>query len=152
MSQPDPRAADKAAIVELNAYFAWLIDHREGHGVAELFVADGRYGYDDIWCKGRQEIEDFYERRRKPGTRISRHIFSNVWVFVESETRARSHSILTLFATDGDPTSSASPISIIDYIDELIKLENGVWRYRERRVSPVFGRMPRLMENSAQNS
>jgi hypothetical protein len=148
MSQPDPRTADKVAIIELSAHFAWLIDHRDGQGVPELFVAEGRYGYGDVWCEGRQEIEDFYERRRKPGTRTSRHVFSNVWVHFESENRAQSHSILTLFATDGDPASSASPLSIIDYTDELIKMEDGGWRYSERRVSPVFGHMPRLMEKS----
>lgn len=152
MSQPDPRTADRAAIIELSARFAWLIDHCGGHGVSELFVAEGRYGYEDVWCEGRGEIEEFYERRRKPGTRRSRHVFSNVWVEFEGEARARSHSILTLFATDGDPASSASPISIIDYSDELIKLDDGVWRYRERRVSPVFGHMPRLMENSVRSS
>src|SRR3546814_3932733 len=46
MTQPDPRLADRAAIMDLNAYFAWLIDHRDGHGVPGLFTPAGRYGYE----------------------------------------------------------------------------------------------------------
>jgi hypothetical protein len=146
MNQPDPKLADKAAIYELNAYFAWLIDHNDGHGVPELFTPDGRYGYEGYWCEGMEQIEDFYERRRKPGTRRSRHIFTNVWIGFEGENRAVCHSVLSLFATDGDPETSASPISILDYDDTLIRQEDGSWRYSERRVTPVFGHMPRLME------
>src|SRR3546814_7000581 len=33
MTQPDPRLADRSAIMDLNAYFTWLIDHRDGNGV-----------------------------------------------------------------------------------------------------------------------
>src|SRR3546814_13393217 len=76
MTQPDPRLADRAAIMDLNAYFAWLIDHRDGHGVPGLFTPAGRYGYEGFWCEGIDEIEDFYERRRRPGTRKYRHVRS----------------------------------------------------------------------------
>src|SRR3546814_1760691 len=85
MTQPDPRLSDLAAIMDLNAYFAWLIDHRDGHGVPGLFTPAGRYGYEGFWCEGIDEIEDFYERRRRPGTRKSRHVFTNVWVRFRSE-------------------------------------------------------------------
>src|SRR3546814_6994613 len=53
MTQPDPRLADRAAIMDLNAYFAWLIDHRDGHGVPGLFTPAGRYGYEGFWCEGK---------------------------------------------------------------------------------------------------
>src|SRR3546814_11730288 len=79
MTQPDPRLSDLAAIMDLNAYFAWLIDHRDGHGVPGLFTPAGRYGYEGFWCEGIDEIEDFYERRRRPGTRKSRTVFTHVW-------------------------------------------------------------------------
>jgi len=146
MIQSDPQIADRAAIAELNARFAWLIDHENGHGVPELFTADGRYGYEGHWCEGPAEIEDFYARRRQRGTRKSRHVFTNSWVLFESDDLARGQSILTLFATDGDPEASASPVCILDYSDTLLRQADGRWRYRERHVSPAFGHMPRLME------
>lgn len=146
MMQSDPKLADRAAIIELHAYFAWLIDHKDGHGVPELFTADGRYGYEGCWCEGTEEIEDFYERRRRPGTRKSRHVLTNSWVTFERDDIALSQSILVLFATDGDPEDSASPISILDYSDKLLRQADDTWRYQERSVSPVFGHMPRLME------
>lgn len=148
MTQPDSRLADKAAIMDLNAYFAWLIDHRDGHGVPELFTPAGRYGYEGFWCEGTEQIEDFYERRRRPGTRRSRHVFTNVWVKFEGADKAVSESILSLYATDGDSEASAHPISILDYTDTLIKQPDGSWRFSERRVTPVFGHMPRLMERN----
>ncbi len=146
MIQSDPQIADGAAIAELHACFAWLIDHENGHGVPELFTADGRYGYEGHWCEGPAEIEEFYARRRQRGTRKSRHVFTNSWITFESDDRALSRSILTLFATDGDPEDSASPVCILDYSDTLLRQADGRWRYRERHVSPVFGHMPRLME------
>ena len=146
MIQSDPQIADRAAIAELNARFAWLIDHENGQGVPELFTADGRYGYEGHWCEGPAEIEDFYARRRQRGTRTSRHIFTNSWIIFESDGLALSQSILTLFATDGDPEATSSPVCILDYSDTLRKQDDGRWRYQERHVSPVFGHMPRLME------
>ncbi|QUM74423.1 nuclear transport factor 2 family protein [Sphingopyxis granuli] len=88
MIQPDPRTVDKMAIIELNAQFAWLIDHKDGRGVPELFTPAGRYGYEGYWCEGVAEIEDFYERRRKPGTRKSRHVFTNIWIEFEGDNKA----------------------------------------------------------------
>ncbi|NIJ37442.1 hypothetical protein FHR22_002126 [Sphingopyxis panaciterrae] len=146
MIQSDPQTADRAAIAELNARFAWLIDHENGHGVPELFTADGRYGYEGHWCEGRTQIEDFYARRRQRGTRTSRHVFTNSWVVFESDGLALGRSILTLFATDDDPLASACPVCILDYSDTLLRQADGRWRYRERHVLPVFGHMPRLME------
>lgn len=146
MIQSDQQIADRAAITELNARFAWLIDHENGQGVPELFTADGRYGYEGHWCEGHTEIEDFYARRRQRGTRTSRHVFTNSWTIFESDDLALSRSILTLFATDGDPVASASPVCILDYSDTLLRQADGRWRYRERHVVPVFGHMPRLME------
>src|SRR3546814_5862164 len=93
-------------------------------------------------------IEDFYVRRRRPGNRKSRHVFTNVWVRFEGDDEAVSESILSLYATDGDPEASAHPISILDYTDTLVKQPDGSWRFSERRVTPAFGHMPRIMERN----
>ncbi|QIB64113.1 nuclear transport factor 2 family protein [Kineobactrum salinum] len=135
-------------ILDLSARFAWLIDHEEGRGVPELFVSEGRYGYEGYWCEGREAIEDFYERRRQPGTRKSRHIFTNHLIRIEKD-RAFCTSNLILFATDGDAEANANPLSVLDYHDILVRDGDGNWRYLERRVVPAFGHMPKIMEKES---
>src|SRR3546814_17333158 len=122
--------------MDLNAYFAWLIDHRDGHGVPGLFTPAGRYGYEGFWCEGIDEIEDFYERRRRPGTRKSRHVFTNVWVRFEGDDEAVSESILSLYATAGAPEASAPPISILDYQATLANQQHGSREFFYQPLTP----------------
>src|SRR3546814_13294290 len=113
--------------------------HRDGHGVPGLFTPAGRYGYEGFWCEGIDEIEDLYERRRRPGTRKSRHVFTNVWVRFEGHDKAVSQSIFSLYAIDGDPEASTHPISILDYPEQPLTQPAGSCRFLARLVPPPYG-------------
>jgi ketosteroid isomerase-like protein len=128
-------------IEALNAEFAYLIDHDQSEGVADLFTADGVYGRSTgERSEGREAIRQSYERRKAHGTRTARHIFSNLRITRESETRAHGTVILTLFAQDGPPPHPAEPMVVADYDDIYERGGDGKWRYKERLITWLFQR------------
>ncbi len=133
-------------ILELNARFAWLIDHQDGDGVAELFTEDGIYGLGAMQAVGREQINNFYQMRKARGLRTSRHLFSNPVILNESDNSVSACCVLTLFAFDGKGPHPAEIHMIADYIDEYVRDENGLWRFKSRVIEPVFGHVPNLAE------
>src|SRR5262249_46384223 len=53
---PHDLAEMRQSIEALNAEFAWLIDHKDGAGVADLFTAGGVYDMSNRLYRGRAEI------------------------------------------------------------------------------------------------
>lgn len=130
-------------IEALSARFAWLIDHREGDGVAELFTVEAVYGWADRFATGREEIRSFFEMRRARGKRTSRHVYTNLHLVVESAERASGTTLLTLYAYDGEPPHPANPILVADYEDTCVRGKDGGWLYAKRIVTPIFGERTR---------
>jgi hypothetical protein len=123
----------------LNVEFWYRVDHRRGEGVAELFTDDGVYSVPRGQNVGRAAIAASYVERAARGPRVARHVLSNLRVTVESSTRARGVSILTLWARDGEaPMPIAFPVSVSDVKDEYSRVEDGTWRIRHLHVTPAF--------------
>ena len=61
------------AIEALNHEFAYRVDFGPSETVAELFTADGWYGWDSRRSAGREEIRESYRLRASRGTRTARH-------------------------------------------------------------------------------
>jgi hypothetical protein len=124
---------------ELNAEFAYLIDHNRSEEVADLFTEDGSYGRSTgERSTGRPAIRAAYAQRKDRGARTARHIFTNLRLTYESETRVSGRCILTLFAADGAPPHVADPFLVADYDDIYLKGDDGRWRYFSRTVTWVF--------------
>lgn len=134
------------AIEVLIARFAWLIDHEDGRGVAELFTTQGSYAVDgvELTLRGRREIDEFYERRRAAGPRTSRHLFSNLYLQNVDEARAAGTCVLTLHAANGHPPHPLAPVVVADYADTYVRDDHGVWRFDSRTVTALFGTVPRF--------
>jgi hypothetical protein len=143
-----PSASDLAQmrqlIEALNAEFAWLIDHRDGAGVEDLFTASGVYDMSNRLYRGRAEIKGFYDARKSRGRRAARHVFTNLRLVPESADRAMGTVILILYAYDGDPPYPTDAILISDYNDVYVREADGFWRYESRTIVPVFGGVPVL--------
>lgn len=128
-------------IERLNAEFAYLIDHDLSEQVAELFTEDGVYGRSTgERSEGRAAIRQSYSVRKSHGPRTARHIFSNLRLEIESDTRVKGTTILTLFANDGVGPHPAEPMLVADYDDIYEKDTDGVWRYRQRIITWLFRR------------
>lgn len=141
---PQDLAQMRQAIEALNAEFAWLIDHRDGVGVADLFTAGGVYDMSNRLYRGHTEITGFYDSRKARGRRAARHVFTNLRLQPESPARATGTVILTLYAYDGEPPYPTAAILIADYNDVYVREPDGQWRYEYRTIVPVFGGVPIL--------
>lgn len=126
--------------------FAWLVDHENGHGVANLFTTQGCYSTSggDLALKGRAQIDEFYTFRRAGGPRTSRHLFSNLQLHLVDQTRAEGTCVLTLHAANGYPPHPMNPVMIADYADSYLRDTDGEWRFKSRTVTTLFGDIPHL--------
>lgn len=123
----------------LNAEFAYLIDHGHSESVADLFTEDGSYGRaSGERSVGRDAIRRAYTDRQARGARTARHVFTNLHVIEADAGRARSTSILTLYARDGAPPHPAEPLLVADYDDICRRDADGRWRYQSRTVTWLF--------------
>src|SRR5436305_8103201 len=111
----------RQSIEALNAEFAWLIDHRDGLGVAELFTPNGVYDMSNNVYHGQAEINGFYESRKARGRRAARHVFTNLRLLPENADRAIGTVILTLYAHDGEPPYPTTRLLIADYNDVYVR-------------------------------
>ena len=135
------RLLSRLAIEELNAEFAWLIDHDQSDKVADLFTESGSYGRSTgERSVGRPAIREAYAARKAHGPRTARHIFTNLRLVHESPARILGTVILTLFAQDGPPPHVAEPFLVADYEDVYALCEAGRWRYESRTVTWLFVR------------
>ena len=130
----------RLAIEELNAEFAYLIDHDQSERVADLFTIDGSYGRaTGERSVGRDAIRGAYAARKTKGPRTARHIFTNLRLQFESSDRASGTCIMTLFAEDGAPPHVAEPFLVADYDDIYVRYED-TWRYAARTITWLFMR------------
>jgi SnoaL-like domain len=130
----------RLAIEELNAEFAYLIDHEQSERVADLFMVDGSYGRSTgERSVGRDAIRRAYASRKAKGPRTARHIFTNLRLVFEARDRAIGTCIMTLFAEDGVPPHVAEPFLVADYNDVYVLYEDK-WRYSARTITWLFMR------------
>lgn len=123
----------------LNAEFAYRVDHGPTETVADLFVEHGSYGRTSgERSVGREAIREAYAKRRDHGVRTARHIFTNLRLTFESDTRVRGTTIQLLFAEDGEPPLPAEPLAVSDFDDVYVLDADGAWRYESRTIRSVF--------------
>ena len=125
---------------ELNAEFAFRVDHGRTATVADLFTPDGSYGFaDGARSRGRDEIRAAYAERDARGERTARHVFTNLRFALDGFRRASGAIILTLFADDGPPPRPAEVLAVCDFEDRYLLCDDGRWRYGSRTIRTLFG-------------
>jgi uncharacterized protein (TIGR02246 family) len=135
----DEVALIRAHIEALNVEFWYRVDHQNGAGVAELFCEDGVYSVPGGRNTGRAAIAESYVKRAARGPRVSRHVFSNLRLTIETPTLAHGVSMLTLWARDGEaPLALTLPVSVSDVRDTYVKGDDGVWRIHHRHSTAAF--------------
>ncbi|WP_438391900.1 nuclear transport factor 2 family protein [Caballeronia sp. DA-9] len=133
------KALIRAELEQLNAEFAYLIDHDKSEQVADLFTEKGSYGRSSgERSTGRAAIRAAYAVRAQRGTRTARHIFTNLRLAYDGLDRVRGTTLLILFAEDGPPPHRAEPNLVSEYEDIYERGPDDVWRYASRLVTPLF--------------
>ena len=125
------------AIEALNHEFAYRVDFGPSETVAELFTADGWYGWDSRRSVGREEIRESYRLRASRGTRTARHLCTNLRLESLPGGEVEGRSIMLIFAEDGPPPHPAVPLLVADVHDRYALIE-GAWLFRWRQLTDVF--------------
>jgi hypothetical protein len=142
--QEDPmvdvaRLADRMAIEELNAAYAWHLDHDEVAPLALLFTEDAEYSHGTRRSVGRAAIEAFFRSRTADGPRTARHLYSGLRIVFEAVDRARGTSVWLSFAQDSVPPVPYSiPFLVADFEDVYERGSDLQWRIRRRHIEPIF--------------
>lgn len=109
--------------------FAMLNDAHDHDGLAAMFTDVGSFARPsdpDTPVTGKDELRAFFRDRPK---RTTRHVMSNIWVEILSETEVRAHCYVLLYMPD--------KVMVGDFIDRLI-LQDGLWLFSERRGTLAF--------------
>lgn len=130
---------DRLAIEDLNAAFAYHLDHNEVGPLTALFTDDAIYTHGSRRSEGREEIAAFFRSRTAVGPRTARHLFSGLLIAFDGDDQARGTSVCLTFAHNGlPPVSDCAPFLVADFIDSYRREADGKWRIRRRHIEPVF--------------
>lgn len=138
----DERRDIEAECAALSISYARSIDFRDYDAFADLFTEDGVLNVGRP-LEGRAAIEASLTRR--PDELRSRHVLTNIFIDVLSETDARGISYLTLYrhvgpeSLDGKPIAFDGPAAVGHYEDRFVKTEAG-WKFKRRTLHLAFRR------------
>jgi hypothetical protein len=118
----------------------WLdVDTNWGKTAHEFYTEDGRFSTSLNTRVGRDAIRKFYAGREGRGERVARHLINNHKITIHDSNRVSTVWILSLFAADGVPVLPSKPaIMMADVYDEVVRGEDGRWRYASREIKPLF--------------
>jgi hypothetical protein len=125
------------AIEALNHEFAYRVDFGPSESAAELFTADGWYGWGSKRSVGREEIRAAYRLRAARGIRTARHLCTNLRLQSMPGGEVEGRSVMLIFAEDGPPPHPAVPLLVADVHDRYAQID-GEWFFRWRQLMDVF--------------
>ena len=115
------------------------VDTNWGKTAHEFYTEDGRFSTSINTRVGRETIQKFYASREGRGERVARHLINNHKITIHDRNRVSAVWILSLFAADGAPVLPSRPaIMMADVYDEVVRGEDGRWRYASRIIKPMF--------------
>jgi ketosteroid isomerase-like protein len=135
---PEHALGIRLAIEDLNAAFAYHLDHGDIDALCDVFTTDALYTHGERKSVGRAAIEALFRKRIAGGPRTSRHLYSGLRVAIESEREASGTSVCLSFAADGLPPLPAKPFLVADFVDRYRLDDDGRWRISERHIERVF--------------
>lgn len=122
---------------ELVVEFNWKLDHSEPAGFADLFEPDGCLETPQGTVQGSDELEMFVVNQvAMNGT--SRSALSNHRLVPLSNDVIEGTVLVTSFMHDGRGDETPILYAVSEYRDVYARGADAVWRFRERRSTPVF--------------
>lgn len=111
-----------------------------GKTVHELYVENGLFAVGPQERLGRTAIREFYEARAQRGVRTARHVLTNFRVLAGSrDGEMRATGTVSLYAGDKLPPLDSKPaVLIADLVNEYVREENDIWRYKTHLLCPIF--------------
>jgi hypothetical protein len=124
-------------LLQKNAVDYWHdVDTNYGMGTSDFYLEDSTFGS----MRGKDAIHQFYVWRKGRGARTSRHLIANFRAVFESPKLAHTNNVMLLYAADGEPVLPVATalIQVTEQEDVCVLCDDGKWRYRSRKFTPVF--------------
>ena len=129
--------ADRSALQDLNARFAWALDDHEFDALRAVLAPDVHY------VSVSREFHDLEavlaSFKARTGARTTRHGLGNLLLSADGPGRAKGRSSWFTFASNEDPPSGVEVYMVADFRDTYVLTEDG-WRIAERAIIPIFRR------------
>lgn len=130
------------ACEKLMMEYCYRVDSGVASTVADLFTEDCERKQGAQTTQGREALRAGFQVREDAKERISRHICHNTLLTIESETRAKGVTYLTLYREDGDPARKIGsmenqPVMVGDYWNDFVKTDDG-WRIARQEIRIGF--------------
>lgn len=127
--------ADRSAIEDLFARYAWGMDSRQFQFTKDAFAGDARFTLDIQGTAAIEPLEgsnigEFIETTTREQTDQRRHVITNLHLENEQESSARAIAYLSLMVTEnGELHPQATGV----YTTE-VDASDGVWRFRSMHL------------------
>ena len=129
----------RIALEELNAAFAYHLDHNEIVPLVDLFTESAVYTLGERHSEGRAAIEALFVARGTMGVRTTRHIYSGLILDIRSTLSVAGRSVCMAFAADAvPPIANAVPNLVADFVDEYVRDADRKWRIARRDIKRIF--------------
>jgi uncharacterized protein (TIGR02246 family) len=126
------RLEDIHEIGQLRARYCQYLDDGRWDELAELFTADGAFvGLST--ARGRDELRTFFAELQRGPLQAWWHFSSNETITVEGDHAYGETWLDQPCVVDGKPHIAAGR-----YTDDVVREEDGHWRFRERKVTFFF--------------
>ena len=138
MTDPD-RLTIRIAIEDLNAAFAYYLDHNQVESLVELFTSNACYSHGERRTEGRDALRALFVARTAFGVRTTRHLYSGLRIDIRDERTATGRSVCMAFAANqAPPIGVCMPHLVADFLDEYVLDADGRWRIKKRDIMRIF--------------
>ena len=123
------------------------VDRNNARDALTFYTRDCIYQMADIRMEGPEAVAAYYAYRNQRGSRVVRHIVSNLRVTLHSGETASLRGLLCAYAADGPPVLPVIlPVIVADTDCEFIRTSTSdVWKMRSHKLTALFADNTRLL-------
>ena len=129
--------SDRNELHDLVIEHAWLLDHNQWHGVADLYADDGTMSFGTHTLNGRSDLLAWADQRAAAGGRRTHHQCTNIRQHGDGANAASGTVMLVLHVSE----NGAAPVIefVGEYRDRYQRDGQGRWRFLQRQLQPLSG-------------
>jgi hypothetical protein len=120
--------------------YAEAVDRYDHDTVIGLFCSDAVYHAPTGTLRGGNALRKYFDA--KPRNPRGLHIYSNILIDVLDRQNAAGTSVVSFYFDSAPPATGPSPMtppSVLTRVYDRFQVEQGNWRFSERRVQVLFG-------------
>jgi hypothetical protein len=120
--------------------YAEAVDRYDHDTVMSLYCSDATYYAPTGTLRGKNELRRYFDAKSR--TPRGLHIYTNILIDVLDQHNATGTSAVSFYFDATPPTAGPSPMtppSVLTRVYDRFRVEQGAWRFSERRVQVLFG-------------